>query len=369
MAELILLSQHDPRWKDIKVGTSNSTIGQIGCTITCIAMKYGLTPDKVNELLNNAGGYAQTNLVNWTKLPQALPGTEFVYKYSNYENEIVKQNLPCLVEVDATPIGGTRHWILYVGNGILYDPWDGQAKSTDTYTPLSFVVLKGIYNESTQQVVKQTVNTGTNTITLNSHGIDINNEASVQVVFDTWFDVANGKYVTKAEYDAVLSQKEVIEDPNYTALKALGYTSVDDVTKELKKRDDAIVPLKTENAQLLKRVDVLAGEIQATAKEDHTTAELGDQALNENKQLKDQLNEIMKAAGADKPTSNSIVSFILQGKELADRYIKILEAQDKKRKQEQLANQETKVVTSSEPSGFSLLLNLLNITPNSKEVK
>jgi hypothetical protein len=36
--KFIKLSQRDPRWSFKTIGNSNSTIGQYGCTITCIAM-------------------------------------------------------------------------------------------------------------------------------------------------------------------------------------------------------------------------------------------------------------------------------------------------------------------------------------------
>lgn len=372
MAEPILLSQNDPRWKDIKVGTSNQTIGQIGCVDTCIAMKYGLTPDKVNELLNSVkDGYVQTNLVNWTKIPQALPGAEFVYKYSYYDNEIVKQNLPCIVEVDAAPIGGTRHWVLYVGNHILYDPFDGKAKSTDTYKPLSFVVLKGQYSQSAPQPTPQTVNTGGNTITLNPHGIDINNQESVQVVFDTWNDVANNyKYVSMDNYLADLAKARenmgVSEDPNYTLLKEKGYTTLDDVTKALKTKDDDNLALQKEIATVRLRNSKLAGIVQEIEEEDHTTHELGQQAQEENKELKNNLEQFAKEMGVDSTNQKSLMSAFFGMKELADRFIKKLEDEQKEKKAKK---EQKEVVQSSDKKDSNWLIDLLQLKSFGKEVK
>jgi hypothetical protein len=140
--KIIPLSQRDKRWGSKKLGFSDVTISGYGCTITSLAMMAGLTPDKVNEILKASGGYAQENLVIWNKV-SVIPNLTFNYRYYTYENAKVKQIIDtdgaCLVEVDGKPIGGYRHWLLYIGNKQLIDPWDGQIKSTNSYVPISFV--------------------------------------------------------------------------------------------------------------------------------------------------------------------------------------------------------------------------------------
>src|SRR3990167_4369891 len=112
---MILLSQNDPRWKDIKLGTSNLDVE----------------------------GYAEKNLVIWAKIEEAFPGIK-VRRVWSYDNNDVKNNLPCIVEVDGQPIGGDRHFVVYVGNQKLYDPWDGHIDPTSDYpNPLSYCVLSG----------------------------------------------------------------------------------------------------------------------------------------------------------------------------------------------------------------------------------
>ena len=68
------LSQRDPRWKDIKLGTGSTTIGQEGCLVTCLAMLAGTTPDVVNEELKRVGGYQNGNLVIWSALDKTNLG-------------------------------------------------------------------------------------------------------------------------------------------------------------------------------------------------------------------------------------------------------------------------------------------------------
>jgi len=144
---MTILSQRDKRWKSITLGTSG-TIGDFGCTITCLAMIIGSTPDVVNERLKAVNGYAQGNLVIWAKLEEAFPGIKIKRVWS-YDNADVLKNVPnVLVEVDGKPIGGYRHWVVYVGNKKAYDPWTGTEVPTSQYpTPVSYCVIGGTWNK------------------------------------------------------------------------------------------------------------------------------------------------------------------------------------------------------------------------------
>jgi hypothetical protein len=157
------LNQRDPRWANIPLGTSTSTtIGSHGCTITCIAMLSGLTPDEVNRRLLAVSGYAQTNLVIWTKLKEAIPWIEFekrAYSYNDADNLAVKDAISkyggCLIQVDfdgkiATP--RDDHWVIYIGNQKMIDPWTGAEKAT-SYYPLveGYSVIKATPKPITTQ--------------------------------------------------------------------------------------------------------------------------------------------------------------------------------------------------------------------------
>lgn len=137
---MIPLNQRDNRWSRIQLGSSNTTIGSHGCTITCIAMLVGTTPDVVNRELKRVGGFALGNLVIWSKVPQAFPQLEFVKRVNYYNNNDVKNNLPCLVEVDfdGSPRTFGNHWVVFIGNQRLLDPWTGQNRPTRVYS-----ILKG----------------------------------------------------------------------------------------------------------------------------------------------------------------------------------------------------------------------------------
>jgi hypothetical protein len=137
-----ILSQRDTRWAEKTLGTKG-TIGDFGCTITCIGMAAGLNPDEVNERMKQVNGYADGNLVIWSKIKQAIPWLEFGWRNYTYEtpedNEKVKaaiaKNGFCLVEVDFDGLPNSRdnHWVLFIGDGKMYDPWTGREVLTTKY--------------------------------------------------------------------------------------------------------------------------------------------------------------------------------------------------------------------------------------------
>lgn len=145
-----ILSQRDARWKNLKLGFSKTlTIGDYGCTITCLAMYLGTTPDAVNERLKAVNGFSQETLVIWAKIAEAFPGVSITKIGWKYDNNDVKNNTPCLIEVDfdGTPRTDDRHWVVYVGNQKLYDPWTGTERSTSTYPALSYRLIKGTWSK------------------------------------------------------------------------------------------------------------------------------------------------------------------------------------------------------------------------------
>lgn len=136
------LSQRDPRWKDIKLGTGSTSIGGEGCLITCLAMFAGTTPDVVNEELKRVGGYQNGNLVIWSALDRTNLGLRFIERSRVYNNEKVSNNLPCIVEVDGSRIGAKQHFVLYIGNKRMIDPWFGRETDTSYYPAIGYAIVK-----------------------------------------------------------------------------------------------------------------------------------------------------------------------------------------------------------------------------------
>lgn len=134
------LSQVDPRWKDVQLGTSSSTIGGYGCLVTSVAMMldyYGYTvdPAELDTMLTDNAGYANGNLLVWGAIPAIFPGVTYDGKWEGSRNDVIDKCLaegkPVLIHVDFVPSTATieQHWCLVVGkdsNGyIINDPKDG----------------------------------------------------------------------------------------------------------------------------------------------------------------------------------------------------------------------------------------------------
>ena len=143
---MILLSQRDDRWRLKKLGFSDVTIGLYGCVITCYAMIWDTDPIQVNEYFKNNDCFVGLNLVYW----KMTPG--FVYRGWTYDNDKVKEAIDkygfCIVETDLNdnPRDG-KHFVVFIGNGMLYDPWDGKEKPTSSYKDFyGYVVIDPLYN-------------------------------------------------------------------------------------------------------------------------------------------------------------------------------------------------------------------------------
>src|SRR6266508_6286152 len=134
------LYQNDEKWKSIKLGTSNETIGSWGCLLTSVTMMlngigYNETPETVNEKMKKAGGFQGALF-----MPSVLP-----YVWSNClyrdmqpcESSVppipqidaaIAAGKPVILQVDWNKQQGTQtHFVLIKekkGNDyVLYDPY------------------------------------------------------------------------------------------------------------------------------------------------------------------------------------------------------------------------------------------------------
>lgn len=140
--------QTDIRWRDEKLGFGSSTIGQAGCTISCIGYLHNkltgqdLNPSQVNAKLKAVGAFSYS-LVVWYKVPLAFPELVWKYRDYNYNNAIVWSwinvwpRVPVLVECAMPGSVSGRHWRLFVGGGRCYNPLSGAVESTSVYPILT----------------------------------------------------------------------------------------------------------------------------------------------------------------------------------------------------------------------------------------
>lgn len=140
--------QTDSRWRSIKLGFGSATIGQGGCTISCIGYLHNLvtgqnlTPAEVNAKLKSVGAFSGS-LVLWAKVSTAFPELKFKYRDYNYNNALVWSwinvwpRLPVLVENLMPGSVSGKHWRLFVGSGKCYNPLSGAIESTSVYPTLT----------------------------------------------------------------------------------------------------------------------------------------------------------------------------------------------------------------------------------------
>lgn len=142
-----MYNQYDSRWKNVKLGTSNSTIGMYGCNLTCIAQglvdhNYNYTPATLNQLFIQTASYTNGNLINPATIAAKNPRL-FTAGYSEaWSDAKVKQYMQMhddyiiIGEVDARGIGGSgQHFVLLIdlvltpegkiSNTLIGDPWGG----------------------------------------------------------------------------------------------------------------------------------------------------------------------------------------------------------------------------------------------------
>lgn len=144
------LSQRDPRWANVILGFGTGTIGQYGCTLTALTMLLNskganLNPSDVNRIMKEKGGFSG-NLIWWSKLQGCFPQLTKVGVPVPYNNDavlsLINRGYPVIVNVDGSPIGAPDHWVLFVGDKTLLDPWDGKGKPTSTYQVKQYVAIE-----------------------------------------------------------------------------------------------------------------------------------------------------------------------------------------------------------------------------------
>ena len=145
--------QGDPQWSSTPMGTSGSTLGQIGCLVTSVSIQMARSGVQINinpfnpgtfvEFLNKNGGIASGGNFVWASPQQAAPtfvyqGQEYILGLSKEEklnkiNSLVSQKG---VYVVAEVKGNTgQHWVAVMGvNGSSVEMVDPASDATDMWS-------------------------------------------------------------------------------------------------------------------------------------------------------------------------------------------------------------------------------------------
>jgi len=125
-----MYNQRDKKWANVKIGQSNSSIGNYGCLLCCLSEFYGEDPIITNKKLTSAGAY-NVDIVRHDVASKAL-GLE----YAGFGNEF--PGYETIAEVDfSVKEGKQQHFVIDNGKTIL-DPWTGEERPRNTYKILSY---------------------------------------------------------------------------------------------------------------------------------------------------------------------------------------------------------------------------------------
>lgn len=121
LREVEYFQQNDPRWADERLGNSNFTLAEQGCTIADVAMvlRYlgnEIDPKLLNAELTKNNAYTENGNLLWYKLEE-LYAVEYKFRRvffgGTLENDLEKGILP-IVRVKYGE-KGLEHWVLVVG--------------------------------------------------------------------------------------------------------------------------------------------------------------------------------------------------------------------------------------------------------------
>lgn len=130
---MIFFGQRNPLWAGVKLGSTNRTIAQVGCTTCCMsdaASYFGMFRDPA--YLAKTLKYTSDALIIWQSLP--IVGLSLVKRF--YQTEpltTITEALKNPGKVVALNVDRGGHWVFairYLGFGRywVHDPWTGTKK-------------------------------------------------------------------------------------------------------------------------------------------------------------------------------------------------------------------------------------------------
>jgi hypothetical protein len=135
-----MFSQNDLRWKWIRLGSSQHTIGSAGCLLCCIAGALEFTdnpmdPARLNRWLNLHGGYVRECDIVFNAVEALGLRLVVVQNWEDVKADVVSMRqyiddgYAVAIKVDKHPSSSSfqQHWLLahtVLGHDVLvYDPW------------------------------------------------------------------------------------------------------------------------------------------------------------------------------------------------------------------------------------------------------
>jgi hypothetical protein len=132
---LTIYSQRDWKWRNKKIGQSNVTVGEKGCTLTDICMGgsfFGdtITPDRAAEDLE----FTLDGRVLWASIDKLFRHMAFHWRFYSYDRNMADEALANPNKVMILNVDRGEHWVFALKRIPMTDmfwvadPWDGKKK-------------------------------------------------------------------------------------------------------------------------------------------------------------------------------------------------------------------------------------------------
>ena len=134
-------SQHIRAYKKIRLGTCNTSLWASGCFVCSLAMLSNrYTPEQVNDILTNNGGFTNGCMVNSKKASKLLN-----IKYDGKTTK--KPRFICIAETNHyRSLGVPQHFFIFAPKGtvsgvsdLMLDPLDSQAEMV--WRPIKYKIV------------------------------------------------------------------------------------------------------------------------------------------------------------------------------------------------------------------------------------
>lgn len=134
---MIILSQRNPFWSTLHLGSSPLTVGRYGCTTTCIAMISDYFGHYKSPLClaQQPGLYDAAGKIIWSELNHLFLGMVFEKRVYGRNDALIKESLADKDKAVILEVDHGQHWVVALGKTLIRndyriaDPWFGD-KST-----------------------------------------------------------------------------------------------------------------------------------------------------------------------------------------------------------------------------------------------
>lgn len=114
-----------------KLGFGTTTIAGYGCKLTSFSMLSEIDPPTLNKQFKKDGAFSGDLLTD--SLCAKSLGWTFKERTTKKPKEV------CIAEVDMSPAPGKQqHFVVFLANGTIIDPWTGTIRPETTYPFVSF---------------------------------------------------------------------------------------------------------------------------------------------------------------------------------------------------------------------------------------